>query len=65
MKVTPLSDAMGTEVTGVDLTQPISAGGRDPLYNAFLDHLLLCVGKQNATDVGTLPNMSTDIDQGD
>ena len=58
MKVTPLSDAMGCEVTGVDLTQPISAGERDQLYRAFLDHLLVCVRNQNATDVGTFLAMA-------
>ena len=50
MKVTPLSDVMGAEVTGVDLTQPLSASDREQLYNAFLEHLLLCVRDQRATD---------------
>lgn len=58
MKITPLSDAMGAEVTGVDLTQPLSASERDQLYKAFLDHLLLCVRDQHATDVGAFLNMA-------
>jgi len=58
MKVTPLSDAMGAEVTGVDLTQPLSASDRDQLYKAFLDHLMLCVRDQNATEVGTFLDMA-------
>lgn len=58
MKVTPLSDAMGAEVTGVDLTQPLCAADREQLYNAFLDHLLLCVRDQRAADAGTFLDMA-------
>jgi len=51
MKITPLSNAMGAEVTGVDLNA-LSAGDRDRLYQAFVDHLLLCVRDQRFADVG-------------
>ena len=52
MKITPLSNVMGAEVTGVDLSEPLSAGDRDELYQAFLRHLLLCVRDQRFDDVG-------------
>ena len=52
MKITPLSNVMGAEVTGVDLSEPLSAGDRDELYQAFLLHLLLCVRDQRFDDVG-------------
>lgn len=52
MKITPLSNVMGAEVTGVDLSEPLSAADRDRLYQAFLDHLLLCVRDQRFADVG-------------
>jgi taurine dioxygenase len=55
MKITPLSDVMGAEVTGVDLNE-ISAADRDRLYQAFLDHLLLCVRGQSFGDVGAFLN---------
>lgn len=52
MQITPLSGAMGAEVTGVDLTGPLSTSERDTLYQAFLDHLVLCVRDQRLSDVG-------------
>jgi len=56
MKITPLSNVMGAEVTGVDLSQLLSATDRDRLYQAFLDHLLLCVRDQRFSDVGAFLN---------
>jgi len=56
MKIEPLSDVMGAEVTGVDLNEPLSAAERDRLYQAFLDHLLLCVRGQAFADVGRFLN---------
>src|SRR5688572_10930860 len=53
MRITPLSNVMGAEVTGVDLTQPLSTADRDRLYDAFVEHLLLCVRDQRFDDVGT------------
>ncbi|CAN0166258.1 unnamed protein product, partial [Phaeothamnion confervicola] len=52
MQIRPLSDAMGAEVTGVDLSKPLSPGDRDQLYQAFLQHLVLCVRDQSLDGVG-------------
>ena len=51
MQITPLSDAMAAEVTGVDLSKRLSAAERDQLYQAFLKHLLLCVRDQRLDGV--------------
>ena len=47
---------MGAEVTGVDLNQPLSTSERDRLYQAFLDHLLLCVRGQRFADIAAFLN---------
>ena len=52
MKITPLNDVMGAEVTGVNLSKPLSANDRDQLYQAFLKYLLLCVRDQRFDGVG-------------
>jgi len=52
MKITPLSNVMGAEVTGVDLSQPLNASDRAVLHQAFLDNLVLCVRDQRLGDVG-------------
>ncbi|HEY4374193.1 MAG TPA: TauD/TfdA family dioxygenase [Burkholderiales bacterium] len=51
MKITPLSDVMGAEVTGVDLNH-LKAGEREQLNQALLDHLVLCVRDQKFADMG-------------
>ena len=51
MTITALGTAMGAEVTGIDLNEPLSGAERDLLYQAFLDHLLLCVRGQSFADV--------------
>ncbi len=51
MKITPLTDVMGAEVTGVELSKPLNADDRKQLYNAFLKHLLLCVRGQRLESV--------------
>jgi taurine dioxygenase len=51
MKITPLGDVMGAEVTGVDLSN-LSAAEREELNRALLDHLVLCVRDQHFGDVG-------------
>jgi len=56
MTITPLGKVMGAEVTGVDLNEPLSATERDRLYQAFLDHLLLCVRGQTFADIGAFLN---------
>ena len=58
MKITPLSNVMGAEVSGVDLSKPLSASERDELYQAFLNHLLLCVRDQRYVDVGVFLDAS-------
>ena len=58
MKITPLSNVMGAEVRGVDLSKPLTASERDELYQAFLDHLLLCVRDQRYADVGVFLDAS-------
>ena len=58
MKITPLSNVMGAEVSGVDLSKPLSASERDELYQAFLNHLLLCVRDQRYADVGVFLDAS-------
>ncbi|HEX4328469.1 MAG TPA: TauD/TfdA family dioxygenase [Burkholderiales bacterium] len=51
MKISPLGDVMGAEVTGVDLSN-LSAAEREALNQALLDHLVLCVRDQHFDDVG-------------
>ena len=58
MKITPLSNVMGAEVRGVDLSKPLTASERDELYQAFLNHLLLCVRDQRYADVGVFLDAS-------
>jgi len=43
---------MGAEVTGVDLSEPLTDADRERLHQAFLEHLLLCVRAQRLQDVG-------------
>tara|TARA_B100000676_G_scaffold186276_1_gene183117 strand:+ start:765 stop:1604 length:840 start_codon:yes stop_codon:yes gene_type:complete len=52
MEITPLSDVMGAEIRGVDPNQQLDATTRETLYQAFLDHLLVCVRDQHFVDVG-------------
>ena len=42
MEIRPLSDALGAEVTGVDLSQPLDDETRKRLHAAFLEYHLLC-----------------------
>ena len=63
MKITPLSDVMGAEVTGVDLSKPLGAAERDELYRAFVDHLLLCVRDQHLGDVGSFLDAARNFGQ--
>lgn len=51
MKISPLNDVMGAEVTGVDLTN-LSAEDRAALNQAFHDHLIVCVRDQKFADMG-------------
>ena len=58
MKIEPLSKVMGAEVTGVNLGGPLGAVEREQLYQAFLDHLVLCVRGQSFSDVGAFLNVA-------
>ena len=41
IKVRPLTGALGAEVVGVDLTQPLAAAVKDEILRAFHDHLVI------------------------
>ena len=41
MKVTPLTPAIGAEISGVDLGAPLDAATEDAIYQALLDHLVI------------------------
>lgn len=43
LEIRPLSDALGAEVTGLDLTRPIDAAEKEKIQDAFLKHHLLCL----------------------
>jgi len=42
LEIRPLSDALGAEVTGLDLTQPLDDATKARIQDAFLKHHLLC-----------------------
>lgn len=44
-----LSTAGGAEITGIDLSQPLSDAARDRIYSALLDHQFLVFGGQTLT----------------
>jgi taurine dioxygenase len=52
MRIEPLGPVMGAEVTGIDLNEPLSPADKGMLYQAFLDHLLLCVRGQSFANIG-------------
>lgn len=45
--ITPLSEALGAEATGVDLTHPITDADRDALQQGVLDNLVLVIRDQH------------------
>ncbi|HSS62876.1 MAG TPA: TauD/TfdA family dioxygenase [Gammaproteobacteria bacterium] len=49
VKVTPLSEMMAAEITGLDLSAPAGKAAAAALNDAFLDHLVLCVRAQRLT----------------
>ena len=49
MDIQPLGPALGATVTGVDLTQPLSADRRDALHAALLAHQVLFFENQPVT----------------
>jgi len=46
LEIRPLSDALGAEVTGLDLTQPLDDATKARIQDAFLKHHLLCFRSQ-------------------
>lgn len=49
MKIKPVSDALGAEITGIDLAEPTDAETRAALRRALLDHLVLVIRDQTLT----------------
>ena len=45
-KIKPLSDLMGAEITGLNLSNPISKKTRDKLLKAITHHLVVCIKNQ-------------------
>jgi taurine dioxygenase len=43
LEIRPLSDALGAEVSGLDLSQPLDDETISAIKKAFLDHHLLCI----------------------
>ena len=41
MEIIPTGGALGAEVTGIDLSQPVSAADRDVMFDAYIKHLVL------------------------
>ncbi|MEX2326997.1 MAG: TauD/TfdA family dioxygenase [Pseudomonadales bacterium] len=49
MQITPITGALGAEVTGVDLSEPLPADLDQEIHAAFLEHLVLCFRDQQLT----------------
>lgn len=47
LSISPLSDALGVEVTGIDLSLPVDANHLADIEQALNEHLVLVVRKQN------------------
>jgi len=47
MEITPLSDVLGAEVTGLDLKKDLDAGAITALNAALAEHIVVCVRDQN------------------
>jgi taurine dioxygenase len=50
IKVTPLSDALGAEISGVDLTQPLDPATVAAINEAWLEHLVIVIRGQDLDD---------------
>ena len=48
-KIRPLSDVLGAEVVGLDISKPLNQGTRRAVYDAFLAYKLLCFRDQCLT----------------
>jgi len=49
MKVTPLSEACGAEITGVDLSRPLDDATFEAIHKALLDHCVIAIRDQDLT----------------
>jgi taurine dioxygenase/alpha-ketoglutarate-dependent 2,4-dichlorophenoxyacetate dioxygenase len=49
-QITPLSGALGAEVTGLDVSRPLSAPVLERVTQAFTDHHMLCFRDQHLTE---------------
>ncbi|UCH47815.1 MAG: TauD/TfdA family dioxygenase [Betaproteobacteria bacterium] len=49
IRITPLSDALGAEITGLDLTGPVTGNDLELIRSAFLEYHLLCFRSQPLT----------------
>jgi taurine dioxygenase len=49
LKVTPISEYIGAEITGVDLTQPVDAATAQALYDAVVDNVAVVIKDQHFT----------------
>lgn len=49
LRISPLSDALGAEITGLDLTGPVGASDLAAVQAAFLEHHVLCFRSQPLT----------------
>jgi taurine dioxygenase len=50
MQVTPTGDALGAEITGLDLTNPLSDQDAEEVRQAMLDHCVIFLRNQQITD---------------
>ena len=50
IKVTPLSDALGAEISGVDLTTPLDPETAKAINEAWLEHLVIVIRGQRLSD---------------
>jgi taurine dioxygenase len=54
MKVSPLSDALGAKVTGIDLGRPLSNDAVTAIKRAWLEHIVLTFPDQDLTQEGQI-----------
>ncbi len=52
--VTPFEEGFGAEISGLDLSKPLSGEDRDAVYGAFLDHHLITVPGQTLNAAETV-----------
>src|SRR5262249_40421991 len=50
LSINPLSNALGAEVTGIDLRLPLDEEGAEALRNAFAEHVVLCIRSQELSE---------------